>query len=223
MKREALTEIRGGLDQFSGFITSCPKFLLAEAPPLQWGQLEKCQISGEVLENQPNTPRSQRELIEASEPLQLERAWKAAGRFADLDSVILGSGVPEVDEFPIHFCSSNTEHRAWYGMTSMWLVQIKGQLHSITLEAFYDQAPAFFDSDFHEYISSSNQILGDGTTPSALGTVTLSQVDTWLPHNLFHLDQRGVSKRLPTNPETEMVQEILDLCDTLGIAPLGRG
>ena len=82
MKPGALTEIRGGLDQISGFITRCPKFLLAEgemltypaafrpgkihfptciplkasagqtffflsAPPLQWVQLEKCQVSGE--------------------------------------------------------------------------------------------------------------------------------------------------------------------------------
>ena len=27
----------------------------------------------------------------------------------------IGSGVPEVDEFPIYPCSSNTEHRAWHG------------------------------------------------------------------------------------------------------------
>ncbi|KAM7230518.1 hypothetical protein CapIbe_018008 [Capra ibex] len=88
MKREVLTEIRGGLDRISGFITSCPKFLLAEAPPLQWVQPEKCQVSGE----------------------------------------------------------------------------------------------------------------GDGTTPSALGTVTLSQVDTWLPHNLFHLDQRGIGSFMKSVP-----------------------
>lgn len=35
------------------------------------------------------------------------------------------------------------------------------------------------------------KITGDGTTPSASGTVTLSQVDTWLPHNLLHLDHRS--------------------------------
>ena len=36
MKREVPTEIRGGLDRISGFITSCPKFLLAEGELLTY-------------------------------------------------------------------------------------------------------------------------------------------------------------------------------------------
>ena len=71
-----------------------------------------------------------RELIEASEPLQLEKAWEAAGKIADLDSVVLGKTWDWDSAFPT---SSRDSSGSWIPLgvlVSSWMKEGRTRKHA---------------------------------------------------------------------------------------------